>query len=111
MIILFIYISRISSNLKFFFNKKFFTISVIIFFLVIIFSFIKLKITLFYGPNIFNIIEIEIEHNYFLKISLNKLYNKPTNKIIILIINYLLIILFIVVKITNINLGPFRKRN
>lgn len=41
-------------------------------------------------------------------LSLNKLYNYPTNLLTILLINYLLITLIAVVKITNLFKGPLR---
>lgn len=41
-------------------------------------------------------------------LSLNKLYNYPTNLINILLINYLLITLIAIVKITNLSKGPLR---
>lgn len=42
---------------------------------------------------------------------LNKLYNYPTNIITILLINYLLITLIAIVKITKLFYGPLRKIN
>lgn len=41
-------------------------------------------------------------------LSLNKLYNYPTNLLTILLINYLLITLIAVVKITKLFKGPLR---
>ena len=48
--------------------------------------------------------------SYFLEnsLSLNKLYNFPTNFITILLINYLLITLIVIVKITKLFKGPLR---
>lgn len=43
-------------------------------------------------------------------ISLNKLYNFPTNILTILLINYLFLTLIAVVKITNIFEGPLRPK-
>lgn len=54
--------------------------------------------------NISNINSYIIENS----LSLNKLYNFPTNFVTILLINYLLITLIVVVKITNIQKGPLR---
>lgn len=44
-------------------------------------------------------------------INLNKLYNFPTNLITLLLINYLLLTLIIIVKITNNFIGPLRLIN
>ena len=44
-------------------------------------------------------------------ISLNKLYNYPTNFLTIVLINYLFLTLIAVVKVTNIFYGPLRPRN
>lgn len=42
---------------------------------------------------------------------LNKIYNYPTNLVTLLLINYLLITLIAIVKITNIFYGPIRQIN
>lgn len=49
-------------------------------------------------------------NSYFIEnsLSLNKLYNYPTNLLTILLINYLLITLIAVVKITKLFKGPLR---
>nr|WPN89775.1 NADH dehydrogenase subunit 6 [Sinoscolia sp. 1 GYN-2023a] len=111
MLILFIYISSLSSNMKFLINKNFmnyllYSSILIILILTMIFKF---KFNLMFNSNILSLFNIEIEQNFMLKMSLNKLYNKPTNSMMILMINYLLLTLFIMVKITNIKLGPLRK--
>nr|QYL70184.1 NADH dehydrogenase subunit 6 [Taxonus zhangi] len=108
MLILFIYVSSLSSNQKFNFNKK----NLMIYFIIlIILSWITInsKMNLFMNYDMKNFMSMEIEQNFFLKMSLNKLYNMPTNQIMFLLINYLLLTLFIVVKITNIKMGPLRK--
>lgn len=46
-----------------------------------------------------------------LNYKLIKLYNYPTNFITILLINYLLLTLIAIVKITNIFFGPLRPIN
>lgn len=43
-------------------------------------------------------------------LSLSKIYDSPNNFIIILIINYLLLTLIIIVKITNLFQGPLRPK-
>lgn len=44
-------------------------------------------------------------------ISLNKIYNFPTNLITLLLINYLFLTLLVTVKITKKNYGPLRPIN
>nr|YP_002265598.1 NADH dehydrogenase subunit 6 [Tetraphalerus bruchi]ACF35131.1 NADH dehydrogenase subunit 6 [Tetraphalerus bruchi] len=41
---------------------------------------------------------------------INKIYNKPTNLITMMLINYLLLTLIAVVKITDVNQGPLRQK-
>lgn len=60
------------------------------------------EITHIYSLNIFS------EEN---SISLQKLYNYPINLITILLINYLLITLIVIVKITNLYYGTLRLIN
>nr|QQP21730.1 NADH dehydrogenase subunit 6 [Strongylogaster xanthocera] len=108
MLILFIYMSSLTSNLKFNFNKKI----IMMMFLLTIFL-----LTIFYNTKLHLVLNIEsmsfmtmkFEQEMMLKMSLNKLYNLPSNFMMILMINYLLLTLFITVKITNINMGPLRK--
>jgi hypothetical protein len=63
----------------------------------------------FSNINNFNIEQINNNSNFHL--SLNKYLNYPINKIIYIIIIYLLITLIAVVKITSINYGPLRQTN
>nr|QMX77176.1 NADH dehydrogenase subunit 6 [Colochela zhongi] len=109
MLILFIYVSSLSSNQKFTLNKKF--ILIIIFFITMTWLILMMKINYLslFNSNTMKILETSFEQNLMMKMSMNKLYNKPTNQIMIMLINYLLLILFIVVKTTNINMGPLRK--
>lgn len=76
--------------------------------LIIIIFFIDKNIILQY----FNIEINELSNinSYIIEnsLSLNKLYNYPTNLLTILLINYLLITLIAVVKITNLFKGPLR---
>nr|YP_010148418.1 NADH dehydrogenase subunit 6 [Analcellicampa danfengensis]QQV69257.1 NADH dehydrogenase subunit 6 [Analcellicampa danfengensis] len=108
MLILFIYVSSLSSNQKFNFNKNNLLLKILIMMMFIF----MMKNSNFYSTlnsDSMSIINLSFEQNYELKMSMNKLYNFPTNKIMLLIMNYLLLTLFIVVEITNINMGPLRK--
>nr|YP_010134344.1 NADH dehydrogenase subunit 6 [Megabeleses magnoliae]QWM93834.1 NADH dehydrogenase subunit 6 [Megabeleses magnoliae] len=109
LLILFIYMSSLTSNQKFFFNNKMLIICLIIFIMLI---FMVMMYNYYFNSNhnmLWHFMNNEIENNFYLKMSLNKLYNMPTNQIMIILINYLLLTMFIVVKITNINMGPLRK--
>nr|QLX47606.1 NADH dehydrogenase subunit 6 [Eutomostethus vegetus] len=113
MLILFIYVTSLTSNQKFMFSLKknnmmlftnlFFMMMLIIFFMSK-FKHSYLSINL----EMLNFMNLE-DQNFFLKMSLNKLYNKSTSWIMIILMNYLLLTLFITVKITSINMGPLRK--
>nr|QGK86789.1 NADH dehydrogenase subunit 6 [Siobla xizangensis] len=120
MLILFIYVISLSSNQKFLmfkkknyynFNKNFLTFMLILSILFIIWMFLNMNNFYIMNFNIKSMLDIKMEQDFLLKMSLNKLYNKPSNQFMMLLINYLLLMMFIVVKITNINLGPIRKKN
>ena len=79
---------------------------------ILIFHFVdKITINIFFNNN--EIESITNFNSYFIEnsLSLNKLYNYPTNLITILLINYLLITLIAVVKITKLFYGPLRLIN
>nr|UQT69120.1 NADH dehydrogenase subunit 6 [Tomostethus sp. 1 QHW-2022a]UTY22595.1 NADH dehydrogenase subunit 6 [Tomostethus sp. 1 QHW-2022a] len=108
LLILFIYMSSLSPNQKFFINKKFLMLNSILLMMMLLIIF-NMKMFMNYNSDIMNFMNMETEQFFFLKMSLNKLYNKPTNMIMIMLINYLLLSLFIIVKIIYINKGPLRK--
>nr|YP_010134331.1 NADH dehydrogenase subunit 6 [Megabeleses liriodendrovorax]QWM93821.1 NADH dehydrogenase subunit 6 [Megabeleses liriodendrovorax] len=108
LLILFIYMSSLTSNQKFYFNNKIFSMYMITLTLLF-FMFMLYKFLLNLNYDIMSsFIYNENENNFYLKMSLNKLYNTPTNQIMVILINYLLLNMFIVVKITNVNMGPLR---
>nr|QXG19300.1 NADH dehydrogenase subunit 6 [Drosophila lacteicornis] len=110
MLVLFIYVTSLASNEMFNLSIKLTLFSGMILFILFIISFLidKNTTSLFLLNNemesIFN------QNSYFLEnsLSLNKLYNFPTNFITILLMNYLLITLIVVVKITKLFKGPIR---
>jgi len=112
-LVLFIYVTSLASNEIFNLSIKLTLFSICILFILLIISFIIDKnssLIIFLNNEIENISNINsyITEN---SLSLNKLYNFPTNLITILLINYLLITLIVVVKITNIKKGPLRLIN
>nr|UYK52154.1 NADH dehydrogenase subunit 6 [Zaraea sp. CSCS-Hym-MC0131] len=105
MLVLFIYISSLTPNMKFKFNK-----SILIFSLLILIILMILMSYYNFNNNI-NVMDINLpqENNHLLKMSLKKMFDCPDNKIMFILINYLLMTLFISVKIINIKKGPLRK--
>lgn len=112
LLVLFIYVSRISSNEIF----QFPTQSYILFFFIII---LLISITILLFNNIFwinfsfnsdikSFYELFIFFNNENQINLTKLYNIKTYILIIILIIYLFIRLIAIVKITNIFFGPLR---
>nr|QSZ78299.1 NADH dehydrogenase subunit 6 [Leptocimbex yanniae] len=107
MLVLFIYISSLTSNLKFKLNKKKFFFNLIM--ILFLFYFFK-QLNSYWTMNYMNFNFIDNwENNQFIKISLKKMFSYPNYKILMIMINYMLLTLFIVVKIIKINKGPLRK--
>nr|YP_010688299.1 NADH dehydrogenase subunit 6 [Layahima zonata]WBR65688.1 NADH dehydrogenase subunit 6 [Layahima zonata] len=109
MLVLFIYVTSLASNELFSFSMKNLFTSLILLSLFILTSLIldnSLLIT-----NSLEMIKMYPESNMFSENEFNliKLYNNPTMNITIMMINYLLLTLIVVVKITNINYGPLRQ--
>ncbi|NP_008657.1 NADH dehydrogenase subunit 6 (mitochondrion) [Ceratitis capitata] len=113
MLVLFIYVTSLASNEMFSLSMKLTTISLFIFSMILIINILldKSSISFFIQNNemqsIYNL-------NMFLQensLNLQKLYNYPTNLMTILLMNYLLITLIAVVKITKLFYGPLRPMN
>ncbi len=101
-LILFIYISRIASNEKFYFSIKLLTLNMIIWILIITLNIIRFKI-----DNVNKLLEI---NNLFDGFIIKKLYIFPSGIITILIVIYLLLTLIVVVNIVRIKLSPLRRK-
>nr|YP_007625572.1 NADH dehydrogenase subunit 6 [Anopheles albitarsis]YP_009270256.1 NADH dehydrogenase subunit 6 [Anopheles oryzalimnetes]QSH90914.1 NADH dehydrogenase subunit 6 [Anopheles albitarsis F Brochero et al., 2007]ADO78937.1 NADH dehydrogenase subunit 6 [Anopheles albitarsis]ADO78949.1 NADH dehydrogenase subunit 6 [Anopheles oryzalimnetes]AWB97949.1 NADH dehydrogenase subunit 6 [Anopheles oryzalimnetes]AWB98469.1 NADH dehydrogenase subunit 6 [Anopheles oryzalimnetes] len=113
MLILFIYVTSLSSNEMFSMSFSLTMISLIIFsiFSILFFFIDKSLIEQFIMnmemeklSNMNNLINENI-------LSLNKMYNFPTNLITLLLINYLFLTLLVTVKITKKFYGPLRPMN
>nr|QEE94278.1 NADH dehydrogenase subunit 6 [Anopheles darlingi] len=113
MLILFIYVTSLSSNEMFSMSFSLSMISLMIFsfFTIIFFIMDKSLIEQFIMnmemeqlSNMNNLINENI-------LSLNKMYNFPTNLITLLLINYLFLTLLVTVKITKKFYGPLRPMN
>nr|QUL58873.1 NADH dehydrogenase subunit 6 [Musca vitripennis] len=109
MLVLFIYVTSLASNEMFSFSSKLLISSVSIFFIAILSLYFIDKSILLQYTNL-EIQSISNLNSYLMEnsLSLNKLYNYPTNLLTILLMNYLLITLIAVVKITNLFKGPLR---
>nr|YP_010715735.1 NADH dehydrogenase subunit 6 [Hermya beelzebul]WDE73962.1 NADH dehydrogenase subunit 6 [Hermya beelzebul] len=109
MLVLFIYVTSLASNEMFSFSIKLMLISYIFMMISIFILFMLDKNYLIQYKNlemksIFNLESYIMENS----LSLNKLYNFPTNFLTILLMIYLLITLIAVVKITKFFKGPLR---
>nr|QLY90224.1 NADH dehydrogenase subunit 6 [Dicranomyia modesta] len=113
MLVLFIYVTSLASNEMFSMSFKLMLISTMIM-MIIMFMLIFIDFTII-NPFIFNLEMNNLSnmYNFFEEnsLSLNKLYNFPTNFITLLMINYLLLTLIIIVKITKNFYGPLRNNN
>uniref|UniRef100_UPI00315CF654 NADH dehydrogenase subunit 6 n=1 Tax=Phlaeoba angustidorsis TaxID=338029 RepID=UPI00315CF654 len=110
MLVLFIYITSIASNEMF--NLKMITMILTFIIFSLIFNILIINEKMMFMDLIENTESMNINNsiNYQeMSLSLEKLYNKPTNIITMMMMIYLFITLVVVVKITNINQGPIRK--
>nr|YP_009487898.1 NADH dehydrogenase subunit 6 [Anopheles rondoni]AWB99106.1 NADH dehydrogenase subunit 6 [Anopheles rondoni]AWB99821.1 NADH dehydrogenase subunit 6 [Anopheles rondoni] len=113
MLILFIYVTSLSSNEMFSMSFSLTMISLVIFsiftilFFIIDKSLIEQFITNMEMEKLSNMNNL-INENI---LSLNKMYNFPTNLITLLLINYLFLTLLVTVKITKKFYGPLRPMN
>nr|YP_009755601.1 NADH dehydrogenase subunit 6 [Aedes koreicus]QIP54105.1 NADH dehydrogenase subunit 6 [Aedes koreicus]UTU97032.1 NADH dehydrogenase subunit 6 [Aedes koreicus]UXX44871.1 NADH dehydrogenase subunit 6 [Aedes koreicus]UXX44884.1 NADH dehydrogenase subunit 6 [Aedes koreicus]UXX44897.1 NADH dehydrogenase subunit 6 [Aedes koreicus] len=112
MLVLFIYVTSLSSNEMFSMSFKLLFMTIIMMMIFMNFSFFMDK----------SLIETFINNNemntFFMNslmpensMELNKMYNFPTNLITLLLINYLFLTLLVTVKITKKNYGPLRPMN
>nr|YP_009379021.1 NADH dehydrogenase subunit 6 [Spaniocelyphus pilosus]ARI44235.1 NADH dehydrogenase subunit 6 [Spaniocelyphus pilosus] len=113
MLVLFIYVTSLASNEMFSLSMKLTLLSfMLLMFLLTISFFMDKSLISFIIPN--NEMSL-LSQSYSLisenSTNLNKLYNYPTNLITILLMNYLLITLIAIVKITKMFYGPLRLMN
>nr|UDP55640.1 NADH dehydrogenase subunit 6 [Scatella tenuicosta] len=110
MLVLFIYVTSLASNEMFSLSMKLTITSLLILMTTTILYFVidhNLIMNWFINNEMTSITNM---YSYFTEnsLSLNKLYNYPTNFITIMLMNYLLITLIAVVKITKLSKGPLR---
>nr|QRZ60672.1 NADH dehydrogenase subunit 6 [Prosthiochaeta sp. CAU WL-2019511] len=113
MLVLFIYVTSLASNEMFSMSMKTTTTAISVFLILMIMSLFidKPSMASFYMNHemepIFNL-------SYYLKentLNLKSLYNYPNNIITTMLMNYLLVTLIAVVKITKMFYGPLRPMN
>lgn len=108
-LIIFIYITTLSSNEKFLISIKFINLFILIIIIIIIYFLIfdlnYINFILNYEINLFENLNIFLNED---SLNLNKLYSYPTNFSTIFIIIYLFLTLIVIVKITNLFYGPLR---
>nr|YP_010155429.1 NADH dehydrogenase subunit 6 [Dicraeus orientalis]QQX44922.1 NADH dehydrogenase subunit 6 [Dicraeus orientalis] len=113
MLVLFIYVTSLASNEMFSMSIKSFMISSLFIIMMMFIYFIADNF--FMNMNMMNeeMTQMLSEKIFFMEnsLNLNKLYNFPTNYITILLMNYLLITLIAIVKITKLFYGPLRMMN
>nr|YP_010239122.1 NADH dehydrogenase subunit 6 [Miltogramma oestracea]QTF74382.1 NADH dehydrogenase subunit 6 [Miltogramma oestracea] len=109
MLVLFIYVTSLASNEMFSFSTMLMIISMMTLLTSMIYLIFLDKNLL--SPYLNMEMKTLINMNNFISensLSLNKLYNYPTNLMTIMLMNYLLITLIATVKITKLHKGPLR---
>nr|UGS80292.1 NADH dehydrogenase subunit 6 [Prolachesilla sp. GRAspLA] len=109
MLIMFIYMTSIFPNEKFFFNQKYLFMMIMMISIIMIFM---------YMNNFFHMNFPIMELSNFLQMKKNssllytiKIFNSTTNMILIFLVLYLFYCMIIIIKIINIFKGPLRKMN
>nr|UOR16943.1 NADH dehydrogenase subunit 6 [Aplomya sp.] len=109
MLVLFIYVTSLASNEMFSLSIKLMISSLLllIMFIMIMYFIDKNLLMKYKNMEILSIFQL---NSYIMEnsLSINKLYNYPTNFLTILLMNYLLITLIAIVKITKLFKGPLR---
>nr|YP_004222773.1 NADH dehydrogenase subunit 6 [Bittacus pilicornis]ADW83145.1 NADH dehydrogenase subunit 6 [Bittacus pilicornis] len=112
MLVLFIYMTSLASNEMFSFSS---THLFMTFILIGVSLLMSLLLDKYLWTNSFMNFDMQtmslmLNDNNLIN-NLTKLYNFPTSKITLLLVNYLFLTLIAVVKITNIFYGPLRQKN
>nr|ASM82784.1 NADH dehydrogenase subunit 6 [Neopanorpa chelata] len=114
MLVLFIYMTSLASNEMFSMSFKLICSFFLFLFLITLINLMldkNLILSTFSNFDMNNFTEFFMLKTNENSLNLTKLYNQPTSMITLLLINYLLLTLIVVVKITNIFYGPLRQKN
>nr|QLY90107.1 NADH dehydrogenase subunit 6 [Micromorphus albipes] len=113
MLVLFIYVTSLASNEMFSMSMKM-TWFIMIMYLMIFLILMMTDLNMFNLINENSEIKSMLDSTIMMKentMTLNKIYNFPSNMMTIILMNYLLLTLIAVVKITNVFYGPLRQMN
>uniref|UniRef100_UPI0030FEB884 NADH dehydrogenase subunit 6 n=1 Tax=Neopanorpa longiprocessa TaxID=757038 RepID=UPI0030FEB884 len=114
MLVLFIYMTSLASNEMFSMSFKlifwFFSLMFLLTLIIILLD-KNLILSTFSNFDMNNFMESFMLKTNENSLNLTKLYNQPTSMITLMLINYLLLTLIVIVKITNIFYGPLRQKN
>nr|YP_009924928.1 NADH dehydrogenase subunit 6 [Osmylus fulvicephalus]QNH69900.1 NADH dehydrogenase subunit 6 [Osmylus fulvicephalus] len=111
MLVLFIYMTSLASNELFNFSMNSFMILMFLFIMsLMMFYFLDPFSWLYQNYEMIQFNSMEMSMNLENQFNLMKLYNNPSMNITMMLINYLLLTLIIVVKISNKNHGPLRSK-
>nr|YP_009312774.1 NADH dehydrogenase subunit 6 [Ducetia japonica]AOV63736.1 NADH dehydrogenase subunit 6 [Ducetia japonica] len=114
MLVLFIYITSLAANEIFKPKMKYIILPLIIFItLLLIFNLLIDNTFLYSSSNNLDLQLMSFNNNYHNESTflLTKLYNTPTKILTLMLVCYLFLTLIVVVKITNIFLGPLRQQH
>nr|QRV62813.1 NADH dehydrogenase subunit 6 [Neoporus sp. NHM-IR594] len=113
MLILFMYMTSLASNEKFNLSKNILIPLSLMFFSLMMMNWMNDSMLMNYLHKTSNLIEFFNYQNLYKNenlLSLNSMYNKPNTFITLMMINYLLITLIAIVKITKSSKGPLRQK-
>uniref|UniRef100_UPI0030FEC0B8 NADH dehydrogenase subunit 6 n=1 Tax=Neopanorpa claripennis TaxID=3135613 RepID=UPI0030FEC0B8 len=114
MLVLFIYMTSLASNEMFSMSFKLISLFITFLFFIMLINILldkNLILSTFSNLDMNNFMELFMLKTNENSLNLTKLYNQPTSMITLMLINYLLLTLIVIVKITNIFHGPLRQKN
>nr|QFK69045.1 NADH dehydrogenase subunit 6 [Phymatostetha semele] len=111
MMVLFIYMASIASNMKFKFSFKLMIIIIMMMMILMIVTMIDTTLTNENNMNEFNNHELMSKNMNKEMLSIMKMFNMPTMMVTIMLIIYLLFTMISIIKITNKKEGPLRTKN
>nr|YP_009512147.1 NADH dehydrogenase subunit 6 [Phymatostetha huangshanensis (nomen nudum)]AXI98516.1 NADH dehydrogenase subunit 6 [Phymatostetha huangshanensis (nomen nudum)] len=111
MMVLFIYMASIASNMKFKFSFKLLISMTIMTMMLMTMNMMDTMLMNENNMNEFINYELMAKNNNKEMLSIMKMFNMPTTMITIMLIIYLLFTMISIIKITNKKEGPLRKKN
>nr|QFK69123.1 NADH dehydrogenase subunit 6 [Phymatostetha sp. D9] len=111
MMVLFIYMASIASNMKFKFSLKLLIMMMIMTMMLMMMNMMDTMLMNENNMNEFINYELTAKNNNKEMLSIMKMFNMPTMMITIMLIIYLLFTMISIIKITNKKEGPLRTKN